>query len=186
MAPVAADYVDQVAAGIVKQLREGTAPWVKPWQPGERFMPYNPTSGNEYRGMNAVWLMSQAEAKGYGDPRWMTYKQAAAQDAQVRKGEKGTAIQYWKWEGEEPVRDARGKPVLDERGEPQKQRVRYERPRVWTAVVFNTGQIDGLPDAPTRPGLPEWERHERAERILAASGVEVRHQRGDRAGRRRR
>ena len=61
---MAADYVDQVAAGIVKQLREGTAPWVKPWRPGERFMPYNPTSGNEYRGMNAVWLMSQAEAKG--------------------------------------------------------------------------------------------------------------------------
>ena len=178
---MAADYVDQVAAGIVKQLREGTAPWVKPWQPGERFMPYNPTSGNEYRGMNAVWLMSQAEAKGYGDPRWMTYKQAAAGDAQVRKGEKGTAVQYWKWEGEEPVRDARGKPVLDERGEPQKQRVRYERPRVWTAVVFNAGQIDGLPDAPARPGLPEWERHERAERILAASGVPVRHQPGDRA-----
>ena len=181
MAPVAADYVEQVAAGIVKQLREGTAPWVKPWQPGERFMPYNPTSGNEYRGMNAVWLMSQAGAKGYGDPRWMTYKQAAAEDAQVRKGEKGTAIQYWKWEGEEPVRDARGKPVLDEHGEPRKQRVRYERPRVWTAVVFNAEQIDGLPDAPARPGLPEWERHERAERILAASGVELRHQRGDRA-----
>lgn len=180
-APVAADYVEQVAAGIVKQLREGTAPWVKPWQPGERFMPYNPTSGNEYRGMNAMWLMSQAEAKGYGDPRWMTYKQAAAGDAQVRKGEKGTAIQYWKWEGEEPVRDARGKPVLDEHGEPQKQRVRYERPRVWTAVVFNAAQIDGLPDAPPRPGLPEWERHERAERILVASGVPVRHQPGDRA-----
>ncbi len=178
---MAADYVEQVAAGIVKQLREGTAPWVKPWQPGERFMPYNPTSGNDYRGMNAVWLLSQAEAKGYGDARWMTYKQAAAQDAQVQKGEKGTVVQYWKWEGDEPVRDARGKPVLDERGEPQTQRVRYERPRVWTAVVFNAEQIAGLPDAPARPGLPEWERHEQAERILSGSGVAVRHQPGDRA-----
>ena len=85
---MANDYVDQVAGAIIEQLRAGTAPWVKPWQPGERFMPYNPTTGNPYHGMNAVWLMSRAESRGYSDARWMTYRQAQAADAQVRKGEK--------------------------------------------------------------------------------------------------
>jgi len=178
---VAADYVDQVAGAIIKQLQEGTASWQKPWNPGERFMPYNPTTGNEYRGANALWLMSQAESKGFGDARWMTYRQAQEQDAQVTKGEKGTAIQYWKWQGLEPVKDASGKPVLDQQGEPVKQVVRYERPRVWSAVVFNAQQIDGLPPAPDRPAMAEWQRHEKAEAIMANSGVPVLHAPGDRA-----
>ena len=178
---MATDYVDQVANAIVRQLKAGTAPWQKPWQPGERFMPYNPTTGNEYRGMNALWLMSRAESQGFGDARWMTFRQAQEQDARVRKGEKGTPIQFWKWQGLEPVRDADGQPVLDPDGQPVRQMVRYERPRVWSAVVFNAAQIDGLPPAPERPALPAWERHERAETILTNAGVPIRHVPGDRA-----
>ena len=178
---MASDYVDQVAGSIIRQLKEGTAPWQKPWQPGERFMPYNPTTGNEYRGMNAVWLMSRAESQGFGDARWMTFRQAQEQDAHVRKGEKGTAIQFWKWQGLEPVRDGSGKSVVDQDGQPVRQMVRYERPRVWSAVVFNAEQIEGLPPAPVRPVLAEWERHERAETILTNSGASIRHAPGDRA-----
>ena len=178
---MASDYVDQVATAIIKQLKEGTAPWQKPWEPGERFMPYNPTTGNEYRGMNAVWLMSVSQARGFTDARWMTYRQSQEQDAQVRKGEKGTPIQFWKWQGLEPVKDANGNPVLDQDGQPVRQMVRYERPRVMGAVVFNAEQIDGLPPAPARPVRPEWERHGQAETILANSGVPIRHISGDRA-----
>ena len=178
---MASDYVDQVATAIIQQLKEGTAPWQKPWEPGERFMPYNPTSGNEYRGMNAVWLMSQSQARGFTDARWMTYRQSQAQDAQVRKGEKGTPIQFWKWQGLEPVKDTNGKPVLDQDGQPVRQMVRYERPRVMGAVVFNAEQIEGLPPAPARPVRPEWERHAQAETILANAGVPIRHIAGDRA-----
>ena len=178
---MASDYVDQVATAIIKQLKEGTAPWQKPWEPGERFMPYNPTTGNEYRGMNAVWLLSQSQTRGFTDARWMTYRQSQEQDAQVRKGEKGTPIQFWKWQGLEPVKDANGKPILDQEGQPVRQMVRYERPRVMGAVVFNAEQIEGLPPAPARPMRPEWERHAQAETILANSGVPVRHIPGDRA-----
>ena len=35
--------------------------------------------------------------RGYGDPRWLTYKQAAENGCQVRKGEKGTQIEYWEF-----------------------------------------------------------------------------------------
>ncbi|MCW3476236.1 zincin-like metallopeptidase domain-containing protein [Limobrevibacterium gyesilva] len=178
---MANDYVEQVAGALVEQLKQGTAPWQKPWAPGERFMPYNPTTGNEYHGMNAVWLMSRAEPHGYADARWMTYRQAQDQNAQVRKGEKGTAIQFWKWQGLESVSDADGKPVLDESGEPVRRVVRYERPCVWAAVVFNAAQIDGLPPEPARPVPAEWERHKRADAILTRSGATIRHVPGDRA-----
>jgi putative DNA primase/helicase len=178
---MATDYVDQVASSIIRQLKEGTAPWQKPWKPGERFMPYNLTTGNEYHGVNAMWLMSRAETWGFGDARWITFRQAQEQDAHVRKGEKGTPIQFWKWQGLEPVRDTNGKPVVDQEGQPVREMVRYERPRVWSAVVFNADQINGLPPAPVRPVLPEWERHERAETILTNAGVPIRHTRGDRA-----
>lgn len=119
--------------------------------------------------------------RGYGDARWLTFRQSQEQGAQVRKGDKGTPIQFWKWQGLELVRDADGKPVLDQDGNPRRELVLYERPRVMAAVMFNARQIEGLPPAPDRPALPEWDRHERAERILTGSDVGLRHRQGDRA-----
>ncbi len=178
---MATEYVDQIAGALIEQLKAGTAPWVKPWQPGERFMPYNPTTGNLYHGMNAVWLMSLAESHSYTDPRWMTYRQAQAADAQVRRGERGAVIQFWKWQGLESVRDPEGKPVLDQDGNQVLRAVRFERPRIWSAVVFNAEQIDGLVAAPNRPALPAWERHERAEGILTRFDATIQYVRGDHA-----
>ena len=180
-ATLAGDYADQVATVIVEQIRQGTAPWQKTWTPGERFLPYNPATGNEYRGMNAVWLMSVAELHGYVDRRWMTNRQAQRQDAQVRQGEKGTTIQFWKWRGLEGVREADGRPLLAENGEQVRRVVRYEWPRVWSAVVFNAIQIDGLPPAPARPVPAERERHEGAATIVIQSGAVIRHESDGRA-----
>ena len=58
-------------------------------------MPFNPTTDKAYRGGNAVNLMATGLSRGYEDPRWMTYKQAAENGGQVRKGEKGTHIEFW-------------------------------------------------------------------------------------------
>jgi antirestriction protein ArdC/phage/plasmid primase-like uncharacterized protein len=164
-------YAEKVAAKIIEQMQQGTAPWMKPWKPGELQVPFNPQSGKPYRGINSMWLMMQ----GHGDPRWMTYKQAAAEGAQVKRGEKGTVIQYWKFRGMEPETDEKGKPVLDEDGKKKMKMVEYQRPRVFHAVVFNAEQIDGLPPLQARPKTDEWERHERCEKILAASGVPITH-----------
>jgi len=170
-------YAERVAEKLIEQLQQGTAPWQKPWAPGELRAPYNPTTEKPYRGFNAVWLMAQ----GQGDPRWMTYKQAAAAGCQVRKGEKGTYIQYVKMRGEEPVTDDNGKPVLDDQGKPKTQMVEYERPRIFGATVFNGSQIDGLPELKPQATKSEWERHELAEAIMQASGIPIHHQPGDRA-----
>ncbi|HLP81865.1 MAG TPA: strawberry notch family protein, partial [Nitrosomonas sp.] len=131
-----------VAENLIRQLEAGTAPWQRPWDAGESgsFLPYNPTTGNRYKGINALHLMSQDR----DDQRWMTYKQASEAGGQVRKGEKGTGIQYWKFTEEHTQKDDNGNPVLDGDGNLVKVVVRLERPRVFFATVFNGEQIDGL------------------------------------------
>jgi putative DNA primase/helicase len=171
-------FHETVAEKLIEQLKQGIAPWQKPWQAGEpgAFLPINPTTGKRYRGINAIHLMSQGQL----DQRWMTYKQAASMGAQVRKGEQGTPIQYWKFHDEQPRIAADGKPVLDAQGDPVRESVRLERPRVFFATVFNAAQIDGLPTIqPSKE--QQWNAMERAEKILQASGAAIRHGEHDRA-----
>src|SRR5580704_17044155 len=87
------DFARRLADKLIAQLKDRTAPWQKPWKDAQTFGPYNPTTGNRYRGVNIVALM----ATDFRDPRWMTYKQAQGQGWQVRGGEKATQIQHWIW-----------------------------------------------------------------------------------------
>lgn len=167
-----------VAEKLIEHLKQGTAPWQLPWDPGQpgANMPYNPTTGKRYQGINALQLMSE----GHDDRRWMTYRQASALDAQVRKGEKGTQIQYWKFTEEQGRTDADGRPVFGANGEPLTDTVTLERPKVFLATVFNAAQIDGLP--PPEPRKQQaWTAIERAEEILQASGAEIINNAHDRA-----
>ena len=169
-------FHQRVADKLIEQLKQGTAPWQKPWEAtGSSGLPFNPTTGKRYRGVNVLNLMSEGRA----DNRWLTYKQAAAQGAQVRKGEKGSLVQYWQFEEERVVRDESGKPVLDAEGRQRKEKVELERPRAFYAVVFNAEQIDGLPPIVTT--THEWNPVERAEAILRASGAKITEEAGDRA-----
>lgn len=155
-------YYEQISDRLIEQLEQGTAPFTKPWVPGEQTLPYNPTTGNEYNGSNSLWLQMQ----GRSDPRWLTYKQAQDVDAQVLKGERGTKIQYWKF----PDKD-------DESPEGQKR----TRPSVFSATVFNAEQVEGLPPLERKQLQSEWQRHERAEALLIASGASIANDQADRA-----
>ena len=170
-------FHEQVAGKLIEQLLQGTAPWQKPWAPGEAgaMIPMNPTTGNRYKGINAIQLMSQ----GHEDNRWMTYNQARDAEAQVRKGESGTSIQFWKFDEEQTKRDAAGNPVRDAEGHVVKEKVQLERPRVFFATVFNAEQIDGLP--PRQVKEQAWSAVDRAEQILRASGARIKHGEQDRA-----
>nr|WP_276315814.1 zincin-like metallopeptidase domain-containing protein [Parashewanella hymeniacidonis] len=55
-----------------------------------------------------------------------------------------------------------------------------DKPRVFSSVVFNAEQIEGLPELEVKT-LPEWQRHERAEKILQNSGVPIHHDQYDNA-----
>ena len=77
--------------------------------------------------------------------RWITYKQARGVGAQVRRGEKGTLVQYWKLNDQIAVTDERGKPLKDAEGNTVYRTVQLDKPKVFSAVVFNAEQIEGLP-----------------------------------------
>ncbi len=170
-------FHEQVAENLIEQLKKGVAPWQKPWKPGDLLaaLPVNPTTGKRYRGINSLNLMSRAHT----DPRWLTYKQAISLGAQVRKGEKSTLVQYWKFNEERIKKDDSGNPVLNSEGNPLKEQVRLERPRVFYAAVFNAQQMDNLPELDIK--APDWDPLERAEHILQASHAVIRHGEADRA-----
>lgn len=75
---------------LIEQIKSNTAPWQKPWKPGEvnTALPRNVITGKPYRGMNLINLMSKAYVQGYDDPRWLSAKQNDKFDAYVRKSEK--------------------------------------------------------------------------------------------------
>lgn len=170
-------YHQIVANQIIEGLKAGTAPWLKPWEPGigNGQVPFNPVTGKRYRGINALYLMSNQS----DDNRWLTYKQAQSIDAQVRKGEKGTTIQYWKFNDERVKEDETGRPVLDEQGNSVKTQVSLERPKVFYATVFHASQIDNMPELDIK--APDWSVVERAENLLLHSGATIIHSEADRA-----
>ena len=167
---------ETVIEELVRHIEEGTAPWQKPWDPNLiRDRAHNPASGTAYKGINSIWL----DLQPYADPRWMTYRQAAAQDAQVRKGEKGTKIEFWKWEESQQKLNEAGRPLTDSEGNALYETVRLERPKVFYATVFNAEQIDGL--TPYKAPERTFEPVEEAEKVLAGGGVPIHHDQTDRA-----
>ena len=174
-------YHEQFAARIIKALQAGTAPWQKPWKPGERILPHNFGSGRDYRGGNAVYLAVNGIERGYADPRWGGYRQIQEAGGHVRKGEKGTPIMYVDFRQRRTARDEQGNPVRDEEGRPKLEWVQRDRPIVKLHHVFNVEQTEGLQLRSLQTAAPEWEGHERAEALITGSGVRVDHEAGDRA-----
>ena len=175
------EYHRKFADAIIEQIRQGTAPWQKPWAPGERVMPMNVDTGRSYRGGNSLHLASVQQEKGYGDVRWGTYRQIQARGGQVRKGETGTRILSFQDHKRIAVTDAQGQPRRDAEG---KRVYRYEKlktPFVRQYTVFNAEQADGLPERANPTPEPLWKVHQEAERVMEDVGVPVRHVQGDRA-----
>lgn len=168
----------EFAEKIIQKLKEGAAPWQKPWEDGGQLLaPHNPVSGTVYRGVNRVSLAMS----GYDDPRWMTYRQAQEAGYQVREGSKSTPVVFYQWTREQDKTDEDGKPVLGEDGKPEKTKIYLDRPIFSLAHVFNAEQIDGVPPLTLTKNPHEWEPLEKAESILAASGAVIKHDQSNRA-----
>jgi antirestriction protein ArdC len=168
------DHRREVTDSIIKMLEGGIAPWQKPWEGSA--MPVNPTTERAYRGGNAVHLLATGIGREYADPRWMTYKQAADQGWQVRKGEKGTHIEFWEVKGRSNEKDS----ALDQSGaeSPADENARRLIHRIYT--VFNAKQIDGIPEYQPKNRTP-FEAVQAGERILANSGARIEHDQLDNA-----
>ena len=175
------EYHRRFADTIIEQIRRGTAPWQKPWGPGERVLPSNVDTGRPYTGGNSLHLAAVAEARGYADVRWGTYRQIQTRGGQVRKGERGTRVLSYRDHRKIPVTDGRGRPVTDGEGTRVYRRERLPTPVVRQYTVFNAEQADGLARGAVPSAEPLWKAHRNAERVLEDSGVPVRHVAGDRA-----
>lgn len=176
-----AEHHKEFAERIIKQIKEGVAPWQKPWNPGQKFLPANFKTGIPYRGGNTLNLASVSIERGYSDHRWGTWKQIKAAGGYVRKGERGAGITYVDYTRREKRRDQDGNLVKDKDGKQVYDRVTTSTP-VWKRhVVFNVEQTErlNLPELPQ--GKPAWKAHDDAERVIRASGVDFRHVRGDSA-----
>ena len=121
-------YHKEFAAQLIEQIKKGTAPWQKPWKPGERIAPRNLASDRPYSGSNTLRLMAVAADRGYSDSRWATYAQIQAAGDRVRKGERGTRILSFKTHRRVAVKDEKGQPVKDKNGEQVYRHEKLARP----------------------------------------------------------
>jgi antirestriction protein ArdC len=119
---------EEIALKFIAQLEQGVVPWKKPWSPCLGVPLRNHKSKRAYRGINTLILGLEQMIHGYESPEWTTYKAASEMGGQVRKGEKGTHIVFWKPMKVEDKESGKEKSVL--------------LARLYT--VFCTDQIDGI------------------------------------------
>ncbi|MEH6533535.1 MAG: zincin-like metallopeptidase domain-containing protein [Photobacterium frigidiphilum] len=95
---VAKDMYQIVTDRIIQSLEKGVKPWVCPWDRTQECtqLPMNFKTKHQYSGVNILLLWSEIVEKGYSSPYWLTYKQAVELGGNVIKGQKGTAIIFYK------------------------------------------------------------------------------------------
>ncbi|MFC5422992.1 ArdC family protein [Bosea eneae] len=168
-----ADIYTRITEKILADLEKGVRPWMQPWRAGNaigrvtRPLRHN---GLPYAGMNVLLLWSEAIARGYTLPIWMTFKQAIELGGAVRKGESGTTVVF---------ASRFTKTEVGSSGEEFDREI----PFLKAYTAFNVAQIDGLPDryyARAEPVENPVARIEHADRYFANTGAVIRHG-GDRA-----
>ncbi len=162
------DIYQTITDKVIADLERGVRPWHRPWT-GGKATSSRPLRANgiPYQGINVVLLWIEASLKGYASPTWMTFKQAQAVGACVRKGEKGSMVVY---------ANAITKTETDTTtGEDSERRI----PFLKSYTVFNVAQIGGLLATPAEPEpadrLTDADRIEAADAFFAKVGAELRH-----------
>jgi antirestriction protein ArdC len=149
------DIYQAITDRIIESLENGVAPWVKPW--ASCGAPRNAVTGREYSGINMILLAMSP----FANPLWLTYNQAKAVNATVRKGEHGTQVVFFK-----PFK------ITDKNDAESKEKT---IPLLRTYTVFNAQQIDNLPEKYTqaiKPQLDSFADNEQAEALLAKAIIE--------------
>ncbi|HEY2930873.1 MAG TPA: ArdC-like ssDNA-binding domain-containing protein [Acidobacteriota bacterium] len=137
---------DVITKRIIEKLEQGTIPWQRPWNAAGS-MPKNLISKKEYRGINVFLLGCQQ----YASPYWLTYKQAQDLGGNVRKGEKGSPVVFWKW------LKAEDKDTQEEKTIPL---CRYY-------TVFNVAQCEGIEAPATETVTREFTPIQECEQVIS-------------------
>ncbi|MHB8388538.1 MAG: ArdC family protein [Acidobacteriaceae bacterium] len=152
------DLHQQITDRILEAMETARSSSKRLWD-SQPSLPLNFATGKPYQGINVLILWAAGLQHGYASPYWLTYKQAAEQGGQVRKGEHGELCVFYKpWESEQVNTD----------GENETKRGAVLK----SFRVFNLAQIDGI-EAPAVAMRPSFVALEEADRILAASPAPV-------------
>ena len=156
---VKADIHQQVTDQILAAMETARTTGRRLWD-SQPSLPLSLATGKPYQGINTLILWGAALTHGYTSPYWLTYKQAADEGGQVRKGEHGTLCVFYKpWESTE---------TNTETGETETTRGAVLK----SFRVFNLDQVDGI-KAPAREPRAPFQAIEDAERILQASPARI-------------
>jgi antirestriction protein ArdC len=154
----------QIAAAIAA----GAPRFEMPWHQSQSAMalPANVASGRPYRGINVLSLWVAGQVRGYGTAEWGTYRQWTQLRAQVRKGERGSMIVFYK------------KPEAKEKLADQEEEAPAPRLIARASWVFNADQVDNwlLPEAAEEIDLTAT--IESADHFIASCRAEI-HEGGD-------
>ncbi|RYF67854.1 MAG: DUF1738 domain-containing protein [Comamonadaceae bacterium] len=177
------DLRQAITNQIIAMLEQGGNVFRERWtRAASRGLPRNGKTGAPYHGANVLLLWDASIERGYASNVWLTYKQAAALGAQVRRGEKAVLCAHF----ERKVRGDRGDDAHGGEGRDSEEDD-VARGGVLLCLpfwLFNVAQIDGLPDglmtapSPTNGGLPpsgESMPVVAAMRFIAACGADVHH-----------
>jgi len=131
------DLHQQVTDQIIEALSQ-SASWIMPWHQKALTLPKNVTTKKPYRGINILSLWAAAHKNRYNSFLWGTYNQWKSLGIQVRKGEKGHTIVFYKdFEVEEKNKET-GEFEL------------VKRFVLKASTVFNASQVDGF-NTPIEP-----------------------------------
>jgi antirestriction protein ArdC len=157
------DVYRAVTDKIVKAIEAGAGDFVMPWHRSGPSIgrPTNANTGMQYRGVNIVALWAEATLAGFGSGLWASYQQWQNVGAQVRRGEVGSTIVFYR--EIEHDRSPHPEPDMEE------QRRFVAR----ASRVFNAEQVDGWQD--DLEPAPPIDPIAAAEDFVAATRATIRH-----------
>jgi antirestriction protein ArdC len=158
---------ERITNQIVAAIEAGADAFRMPWHHDGSVTtrPINIASGRGYRGANILVLWAAAETAGFTSGIWGTYRQWTARRAQVRQGERGTTIIFWRLASTEDNESASGDDPVPAPGRPRMFGRGY--------TVFNRCQVDGFEDEQI-PRLDEAERIRHADAFFNALRIPAR------------
>jgi antirestriction protein ArdC len=125
------DVHTRVTNAIIHAIEQGVTTCEMPWhRRAGSGLPYNPVTNKTYHGINTVSLWIDGQLGGYASPYWASYRQWQSLGAQVRSGEHGSLIVFYKVIGPDPAQD-------------DVEETTAKRAVIRYSFVFNSEQVEG-------------------------------------------
>ena len=162
------DVHQRVTDAIVTALENGAGDWSFPWR-RDSAMPVNAITKNQCHGVNVLMLWAAGVEHGWPS-RWASYKQWQSVAAQVRRGERGSMVVFYRTIDKRET-DDNGRVKTNDDGTPKTRRIFLAR----ASTVFNAEQVDGYEAPAVENAGPVVEPVARAEAFVRSTGALVQH-----------